>query len=466
MKTGRREWRPYDLDVSFRHSALRIPKSEIYLRRLLYLTYYYAPSGGSGVQRAVKMTRYLTRFGWHPTVVTVDPEAAAFPHRDATLLADIPDAVHVARTPTWDPYAMYAALQGRKKEEVVTTGFAGAGAEGFREALARWVRANLFIPDARVGWVPYAIAEARRLHARTPFDALVTTGPPHSTHLAGLWLSARLGLPWLADLRDPWTDIYYYRDLPRTAPAAALDAFFERAVLRRAHARVAVGPGLADHYRAKGGKPVHVIPNGFDPADFAAPAPPPDPETFVLAFVGTFLGQQNPRALWQVLADLRREGRIPAFRLRLVGTTDAGVRQAIADAGLDDVTRDEPPVSHPDAIRAMQAADALLLCINRVPGAAPIVTGKVYEYVASGRPVLGVGPPGGDAARVLDETGAGQMFDWDDGDGIRADVLRLYEAWAEGQPVGGATPQAALAYSRPRQAEALARVLDAIAPRP
>ena len=432
------------------------------MRRVLYLTYYYAPSGGSGVQRSVKFVRYLAGHGWQPTVVTVDPDAAAFPERDPTLLADVPPGVHVERTPTWDPYAVYAAMHGRSKAEVVTTGFAGAAEAGAKEKLARWVRANLFVPDARIGWVPYAVAAARKLHAATPFDALFTTGPPHSTHLAGWWLSKKLGLPWVADLRDPWTDIYYYHDLPRTALAQRLDERMERAILRRAAARVTVGPSLAAHYEAKSGLPVTVIPNGFDAADFALPAPAPQRDAFVLAFVGTFLAQQNPETLWQVLAGLRQQGKIPHLRLLLVGNVDARVTAALKTHGLDTLTETRAYVPHPEAVAAMRRADALLLAINRVDGAERIVTGKVFEYGGSGRPIVGVGPAGGDAARVLEETGAGRLFGWDDADGLEKEVLRLYAGWQAGHPIGGAPPEKAARYSRETQAEALARVLDGV----
>ncbi len=432
------------------------------MRRVLYLTYYYAPSGGSGVQRSVKLTRYLERHGWQPTVVTVDPEAAAFPERDETLLADVPPGVHVERTPTWDPYAVYAALHGRPKAEVVTTGFAGAASEGAKEKLARWVRANLFVPDARIGWVPYAIAAARRLHAAQPFDALFTTGPPHSTHLAGWWLARTLGLPWVADLRDPWSDIYYYHDLPRSAMAQRLDEMMERAVLRRASARVTVGPSLAAHYEAKSGLPVAVIPNGFDRADFAGPAPARQSDTFRIAFVGTFLAQQNPETLWQVLAGLRRQGKIPHLRLLLVGNVDARVTAALKEHGLEAIAETRAYVPHADAVAAMRCADALLLAINRVDGAERIVTGKVFEYVGSGRPVVAVGPAGGDAARVLAETGAGRLYHWDDAAGLEREVSRLYTAWQDGTPVSGALPEQADVYSRERQAEALAHVLDGV----
>ncbi len=430
-------------------------------RRVLYLTYYYAPSGGSGVQRSIKMVRYLPRNGWQPTVLTVDPAAAAYPEIDESLLDDVPDSVAVVRTATWDPYAAYAALQGRKRTDVVTTGFAGTGPVGRKEALARWVRANVFIPDARVGWVPHAIRAAQRLHADQPFDALLTSGPPHSTHLAGWWLARRLGLPWVADLRDPWTDIYYYRDLPRTALARRLDEALERAVLENATARVAVGPTLAAHFEAKGGKPVEVITNGYDGADFEAEAPVSNGDTFVLAYVGTFLGQQNPTALWQALADLRAAGRIPHLRLRLVGVADAQVHAALGAHNLTDITEIAGYVAHDDAVRDMRQAGALLLCINRVPGAKMIVTGKVFEYLASGRPVVGVGPVAGDAAHILRETGAGHLYDWDDAAGIKAEIVRLYGAWQAGAPFSGATIETAQAYSRQKQAAALARVLDA-----
>lgn len=431
------------------------------MKRLLFVTYYFPPSGGSGVQRSLKFAKYLPEFGWRPTVLTVRPERASWPDPDPDSVADIPGGTPVERTGAWDPYAGYARLLRRKKQDVVTVGFTGEAGAASRRRFARWIRANLFLPDARIGWVPFAAARAQKL-LRQPFDAILTTGPPHSTHLVGL--AARRGTPWLVDLRDPWTEIDFREALPMTAPARALDALLERRVLRRANGVSVVSPGMQRRLVERGYAAPALIENGFDPADFAeTPERGVAQDAFVVAHVGYMNRARNPEALWKALSDPALDW--PRLRLRFTGQVDSAVL-ASASASCAGVPVDALPyVPHREAIARMREAALLLLSINRVPGAEGIPTGKLYEYLASGRPVLALGPVNGDAARILEETGGGRLFDFEDAAGVRAFLRRHYEAWRAGAPMQGASPDRILRYSRREQAGRLAALLSRLADR-
>ncbi|WP_457653656.1 glycosyltransferase family 4 protein [Rhodocaloribacter sp.] len=436
--------------------------SENEARRVLVATYYFPPSGGPGVQRPLKFVKYLPAFGWRPVVLTVRPGDASYPDRDPALEAEVPPGTAVIRTRAWDPYALYARLLGKEKEAAVGVAFTGEGEAGGRHRLARWVRANVFLPDARVGWTPFARRAARRLLRETPVDVVVTTGPPHSTHLVGRALKRRAGTPWVADFRDPWTDISYYSELPFTAWARRIDARLERSVLDEADHVVTVSPSLKRLLARKTQTPITVIPNGFDPDDFRETVPV-ETEAFVLAHTGTLSASQNPEALWRLLRTLLDAGGLPALRIRLVGNVDPVVRRSLEAHGLADRTEVIPYVPHDEAVRHMRRAAMLLLSIPRVPDAEGIVTGKVFEYVASGRPVLGVGPLPGDAAALLEETGAGRLFAYDDAEGMAAFVREHYAAWASGRPMGGAMPEAAAPYSRVALTGKLAALLQTVA---
>ena len=238
------------------------------MKRVLVISYYFPPSGGPGVQRMLKFVKYLPDFGWQPTVLTVRADHASYPDLDATLEAEIPASVEVVKTRSWDPYALYARLQGKSRTEAVGVGFVKDEAEGWMQRLAKWMRANLFLPDARVGWVPFALHAAKRMMEQEPFDVVITSGPPHSTHLVGRALKRRFGCRWVVDMRDPWTDISYYKELPHTPPALRMDAALERSVLSRADAVISVSEGVGDLLKAKA--PLHqyeTLPNGYDPAD-------------------------------------------------------------------------------------------------------------------------------------------------------------------------------------------------------
>lgn len=431
------------------------------MRRVLIVSYYFPPSGGPGVQRVLKTVRYLRDFGWEPVVLTV--EEGAYPDHDPTLWDDVPPEVLVHRTPAWDPYRWYARLTGRAAREAVKVGSV-AGPATWQERLARWVRANVFLPDARVGWVPFAAVAISKLCRHLSIDALLTSGPPHSVHLSGLLGQRWTGTPWVADFRDPWTDINYYHELPHSALAHRLDAALERVVLRQAAQVTTVSPRWATLLRDKvhrGREDVWVVQNGFDAADVDAVTAVPPAEEFMLTHVGSLYASRNPVALWNALARLRDRGAIPRLRLRLVGTVAPGVRAALSRRGLDARTTHVPYVPHAEAVAAMQQAHLLLLCIEAFPHDDGMITGKLYEYLASGRPVLGLGPPHGDAADLLRQTHGGQMWARDDVDAIAADVLGHYEAWERGTMRSGAAPDAIASLTRRAQTGLLADVLEA-----
>ncbi|ARA92991.1 group 1 glycosyl transferase [Rhodothermaceae bacterium RA] len=431
------------------------------MKRVLLITYYFPPSGGPGVQRVLKFAKYLPAAGWQPAVLTVAD--GAFPERDAALHHDVAPDLAIHRTTSWDPFQWYARLVGRPPEQAARLGSV-QGASDWKERLAAWVRANVFLPDARVGWVPFAVAEGRRLLAGEGFDAILTSGPPHSTHLTGWLLHRQTGVPWLADFRDPWTDINYYHELPHTALARRLDAALERGVLRHASAVTTVSPSWQRLLAARTpDRPdaVHVVQNGFDVDDFVASAGvESEADRFTLTYVGSLYASRNPVVVWQALRRLREEGSLPRFRLRLVGKVDPVVRASLTEAGLDDVVEEPGYRPHDEAVAWMRRSHLLLLVVEAFPHNAGMITGKLYEYLASGRPVLGIGPVQGDAAALLRATGGGEMMGYAERDRVAACVRAHYEAWAAGRPPAGAPPEALRPFTRRRQTERLADVLD------
>lgn len=436
--------------------------------RVLVVTYYFPPSGGSGVQRMLKAVRYFRDAGVEPVVLTV--EAGAYATLDPALAADVPDGVRVVRTAALDPFGLYGRLTGRSRKDAVAVGSATdtvTGDTGAVAKLALWARANVFLPDARVGWAPFARRAARQIlrEARRegrPFGGVITSGPPHSVHLVGL-AAQREGVRWTADFRDPWTGITFYDELPMTRAARRFDGWLERRVLRRADAVVTVSPSWARHLGAQGGLApgtVRVVHNGFDTADFegvAATPPATDGGAFVLAYVGSLYGPRNPHALWGAMRQLRADGRADGVRVRLVGLVVPEVLESARAAGVD--VEHVPYVPHAEAVAEMARATALLLSIDPTRLEDGILTGKLYEYLASGRPVVGLGPPDGDAGALLRETGGGVMVPRDDADALGRELGRLIDAWRAGVPVGGAAPEAVAPYSRRAQTLRLADVV-------
>lgn len=449
------------------------------MKSVLFITYYFPPSGGSGVQRPLKFVKYLAEFGWKVTVLTVDPQHAAYSDLDRQLGSDIPKQVKVVRTRSWDPYSVYARWVGKSKQEAVGVGFLGAEHASSKEKLARWVRANLFLPDARVGWVKYAKKAGSKLLKQGGFDAIVSTGPPHSCHLIAVYLSKKYGIPWVADVRDAWPDMAYAEMLPTSQWARKRDIKLRNKTLAEARACIAVTQDLRNTMQQEVGIPFELIRNGFDPADFEDLDPVSSTE-FTLVHTGTMAPARNPHPLWKLLSSSKSRDRWAEMKVVFVGNVDSTVWDSVKKVNATDWVDHITYVPHKTAIRYTLGASLLLLPINRVSDAAGIVTGKIYEYIASGRPILGLGDPKGEAATILKETGAGQMFDYEDLDAIGEFIDEHYRAWVSGRPLSGANsehgesrnqaenlesqsgPKSAAAFSRRTQTGELAAILNRV----
>jgi glycosyltransferase involved in cell wall biosynthesis len=400
--------------------------------KVLILAYYWPPSGGAGVQRWVKLSKYLSRLGAEVFVVTVDEQHASYMTLDPSLAAEVDPAVKVHKTASIEPLNWYARLAG--KENVPTAGFANVKKRSFFQKLLAALRSNLFIPDPRRGWKPFALREASRLIREEGIGTVITSSPPHSVQLIGLALKKRFPLTWIADLRDPWTDIYYYPLLGHTALSRALDRRYERQVLEQADQVITVSEGLVELFTAKSPslrpEKFHIVPNGFDDEDFEGFCDRQG-EVFTLTYTGTMSDQYDPQALWEGIARLRAER--PGIRLALAtaGSLSGGVLAGIEAAGIADLHRHAPSVPHREVIRFYEEASVLLLLIPHVADAKGILTGKLFEYLAARKPVICLGPPEGDAAAILRECQAGATFDWQDQEGIYAWLSSTYDAWLQ-----------------------------------
>ena len=406
------------------------------MSRILYVTYYWPPSGGAGVQRGLKFVKYLPESGLDPVVLTVDPDSASYPTLDPSLLADVAAPVEVVRTRSTEPLRMLAAIGG--KGAVPHAGFAGTRRVGPLQRAMRWVRGNWMIPDARRGWVKHAVTAAARIIERDGINTIVISSPPHSSQLIGLELKRRFPhLRWIADLRDPWTDIYYAKELHQGERAKRLNARWEERVMKQADALVVVGPGMArsftTRYGAVVGKKITVIPNGYDRADVERverPALPSD--RFRITYVGTVAASYDPRMFFRAVAGVRKSHPEVPFELRFIGSAGDDVREMARIEGVDDVCAWHAAVPHDAALQEMMAAHLLLLLIPTGDGADRILTGKLFEYLAVERPIIGVGPVHGDAASIIDECTAGRMFDRSMGAEMQAWLDERVVAWRKG----------------------------------
>jgi hypothetical protein len=402
---------------------------------ILILSYYWPPAGGAGVQRWLKMLKYWDYSKYNVTVYTAEHGDGVV--EDSSLQAEVPDALNVVRRPIWEPYVAYNRFLGRKPGEKVYSAFIEEGKTGgWAQRFSIWLRSNLFIPDARAFWIRPSIRYLKPKLAEWKIDTIISTGPPHSMHLIaqGL-LKARPEIFWVADFRDPWTHIDFYRQLRLTKWADRRHHTLERRVLTGAHRVLTVSPTLQGELSELGeGRSVELIFNGYDPADFTAVGQDPHP-AFTLMHVGSMNPDRNPTALWQALRQAcdANPDLDQALEIHLIGVVDRTIKESIAEAGLAHQVRYEAFRPHREVIGEMQRAWMLLLPINDTPNAMGILPGKMYEYMGAGRPVLLVGPNEADSRKITDGWSQVQGCDYADVTGMRRAIERQFKAYQGGK---------------------------------
>lgn len=427
-------------------------------KRVLIISYYWPPSGGAGVQRWLKFVKFLPQFGWKPVVYT--PSNPEFPSLDPELEKEVPPECEVIKRPIKEPYTTYKKLIGAKKDEKINAGFLNeSGKKGRMEELARWIRGNYFIPDARKFWIKPSVKYLKKYLKENPVDLIISTGPPHSMHLIGLHLKKTLNLPWIADFRDPWTNIDFYKELHLSEKADRKHHQLEKAVLENADQVLVIGKQMAREFgEITSNEKIHVIPNGFDPADFPeSDEVTPDPY-FSLAHIGSFSPARNVPELWEAIQEL--SNKLPefkeVFRLKLIGKVDASVLESIEKHGLTQHLIKHPYLPHKEVLEHERNSSVLLLSVNNAPNAKGIVTGKVFEYFYAQRPILAIGPEDGDLAELIRETRTGKVVDRRSKEQMMTVLERMFIAW-QGKQLQN-NPEGIQAYNR----EFLTKNLDEI----
>ncbi len=407
------------------------------LKKVLILTYYWPPGGGAGVQRWLKFTKYMREFKYEPVIYTAEnPE---YPSIDESLFKDLPDNLTVLKTRVWEPYKLYKWFTFQKKGHKINTAFLNEKRkQGLTEKLAIWIRGNLFIPDARRFWIKPSVKYLTRYLSENPVDLIVSTGTPHSLHLIALRISRRLGIPWVADFRDPWTKIYYQQSLMVGRLAGRRHQKLEQSVLRNAHAVTVVSQDMKRQFEEMGAPDVRLIPNGFDPEDFMDPAGDQAPvvldQYFSITHIGTLFPLRNPMNLWKALSELVSEHKDLGkdLKINLAGAMDYAVSKSIDEANLGDRVNRLGNVPFQEAINLMKRSRLLLLLIMNTPEARGILTGKLFEYMNAGRPILAIGPTDGEVGHVLKETLTGHIVEYQNKEAIKKQILDFYVQYREG----------------------------------
>ncbi len=423
------------------------------MKRVLIITYYWPPTGGSGVQRWEKFAKYLPAEGWQPVIYTPsNPERLTV---DECLQSEIPEDVEIIKTKILEPYSLYRRFFHKREINPINS-----RKKNWKQKIALFIRGNLFIPDPRVMWISKSVTFLEAYLKEHPVDVIVSTGPPHSMHLIAQKVAAQLRLPWIADFRDPWTKMFYFKDLHLLSRASKKHHRLEQSVLDDADVVIAVSPLVRDDFKAQTSTPVELITNGFDEEDLTMDIKPNG--FFNIVHTGLFASDGIPSTLWKVLADLMQEDPLLKEHLciRLVGKTDSEVLESLEEYGLADSVLDLGYRSHIETICEQMAASLLILPLRKAPEYRKTMPGKIFEYIASRRPVLGIGQEDGAAAQFLRQNVAGVMYDWDNYDGISAFIRQAWSRHKAGEWYS--TSGDISRYSRRSLTKDLVKVMDSL----
>lgn len=432
------------------------------MKRVLLITYYWPPSGGSGVQRCLKFAKYLRHFGWEPVVLTVsNPD---YPIFDASLEKDVPAFMEVLKVPAWEPYTWYRLFTGSGARKTNIGFVDSALKESISEKVSLWIRGNLFIPDARRFWIRPSVKFLETYLQKNPVDMIFSSGPPHSAHLIAKKIKRSFKLPWVADFRDPWTGVYYYHKLKISPWADRRHRQLEKECLDAADHLITVNTFIKEDFTRLSNTTVEVIPNGYDPEDFSSVESNPGNQ-FTITYAGMFLRDQDAPELWEVLREMTEQ--VSGFRenLKLIfaGKVDQMILEGIKGNKLKEFLELRDYVPHSELPSLLMNSSLLLLSINRTEQSGSITTGKIFEYLASQRPILAFCASGSDAEHIITDTNSGFVLAFNQKEDLRQLLEKLYKRHLDGTLKKES--ENIEKYSRKKLTESLAAVFNKLAER-
>ncbi|EKT3956309.1 glycosyltransferase family 4 protein [Flavobacterium psychrophilum] len=396
------------------------------MKKVLIITYYWPPAGGPGVQRWLKFVKYLPDYNIQPIVYI--PENPTYPIIDEGLISEVSEQAIILKNKIIEPYQL-ASVFSKKSTKGISSGIIpNQKKQSFIQKLLLLVRGNLFIPDARILWVKPSVKYLEKYISENNIDTIITSGPPHSLHLIGLKLKQNLNVKWFADFRDPWTTIGYHSALKLSSYAEKKHKNLERKVLNTADTIIVTSKTTKTEFQAITTKPIEVITNGYDVENISKQTLD---EKFTLAHIGSFLSDRNPIILWESLSELVAENKKfrTHFQLKLIGKVSQEILDTIDGFNLNSYVNNLGYVSHKEAIEHQKKSQILLLIEIDSEDTKSIIPGKLFEYMVSERPIIGIGPKGSDFAEIITETNTGVFFTYNEKEKLKKQILSYFELY-------------------------------------
>jgi glycosyltransferase involved in cell wall biosynthesis len=377
------------------------------VKKLLLISYYWPPASGMAVQRWLRMSSHLADMGVEVHVLTLDPESSFSPTHDPLLEKQVNPKVRVTRIRSMNLMRFVKKMLGQKMPQ---TGFASDGAKNWPLQIATSIRSHVFIPDPRKTWNGRAVSAAQKIIDAEGIQWVVTTSPPQSVHLIGRALQQSRSIKWVADFRDPWTDIFYYKQLRHSALSRFLDKRLEQSVLESADAIVSVTPRLSERLSHKldpsQREKFAVITNGYDREEASHSSLENPVSGFRFVYTGTVIESYQSEPFFESLARLAPH--FPAIEMQIAGSI-SHVYRADLEKRFPFI-RFEGVLAHETVLQMQETADAFILF-----GPAGIenqghIPGKIFEYLRTGKTIVYLGEKDSDVSNILNTCAAGQTF--------------------------------------------------------
>jgi hypothetical protein len=419
------------------------------MNKVLFITYYWPPSGKASLHWPLKIIKYLPKYGWQPFVLTVEEDK--FSQEDDTFLEDISPELKVFKTKSYEPFNIYKKFTGKNKDDqLVASETISKSNRSLSHRISIWLRMNLFIPDARVGWYFPAVKAARKLIKDENIEAIVSIGPPHSTHLIGKKISKKLNVSHVPVFIDPWVDIIYYKNFKRSKITLSIDNHLEKSVVQNAKAIVFVTETMKEDYEKKYnfiGVKSNALYWGYNEEDFERIVVKKEQQDEkVLVHAGNIFSFQNPQNFWKQIKNENESGN--KIRIKFIGTVDPEIKKSITEEGLNEFTEYHGFLPYDEMLKNISEADFLLVCASE-PRHVP---GKLFEYLRTGNPIIGFGNNNKEVKKILEDSNSGMFFNYNE---PGEEFFHKYKDFKT-------IPSYVVRFDRKRITEELSKILDSI----
>lgn len=430
------------------------------MKKVLIVTYYWPPAGGPGVQRVLKFAKYLSEFDWKPYILTV--KDGEYPAVDKSLENDIPKNCFVYKSKSLEPFKLYKTFVGKKKgDEIPTYILNKSKSDSLKDKIAKWVRLNLFIPDAKIGWIPFAVSNGLKIINENKIDLIFSSSPPQTVNMVAKKLSNKSGVPWVADFRDPWTDAFWQEGgNNRNYFSHKIDKILEKSCLSKAQAITTVSSSLIKLFEKKSHNNYLLLPNGFDSDDFDS-VQKTSSNKFRINYIG-FLGKDQKIDNFLIAINSVDKKIKNKLDINFYGKIHQTILEKIDSFQLKKIIKINYYIPHNEAIQIMKNSEILLLVIPDVKNNELIVTGKLFEYLAAHNYILGIGPAESDIVQILQETNCGEMFGYEDD--LKTVLLEQIQRWEQGVDIS-VKAKFIQQYSRKELSGKLAELLNTVSNR-